>query len=52
MVNILVFAESRAGELRKVALEAVTGARKLADLAGGGNVHVVLAGRSGHCIEG
>ena len=44
MANILVFAESRAGELRKVALEAVTGARKLAELAGGGSVPAMLAG--------
>ena len=33
MANILAFAESRNGELRKVALEAVTAARKLADAA-------------------
>ena len=47
MANVLVFAESRAGELRKVALEAVTAARRLADLSGGGSVHAVLAGASG-----
>jgi electron transfer flavoprotein alpha subunit len=47
MANILVFAESRAGDLRKVALEAVTGARKLAELSGGGLVHVMLAGAAG-----
>ena len=47
MANVLVFAESRAGELRKVALEAVTAGRKLAELSGGGDVHVVLAGAAG-----
>lgn len=47
MANVLVFAESRAGELRKVALEAVTAARHLASLTGGGDVHAVLAGAQG-----
>ncbi len=47
MANVLVFAEVRGGELRKVALEAVTAARQLADLSGGGNVHAVLAGAAG-----
>jgi electron transfer flavoprotein alpha subunit len=47
MANVLVFAESRAGELRKVALEAVTAARQLADLSGGGNVHALVAGDAG-----
>jgi len=47
MANVLVVAESRAGELRKVALEAVTAGRKLAELSGGGEVHVVLAGAVG-----
>lgn len=47
MANVLVVAESRAGELRKVALEAVTAGRRLAELAGGGDVHVLLAGGSG-----
>ena len=46
MANILAFAESRNGELRKVALEAVTAARKLAD-ATGGEVHALLAGGAG-----
>lgn len=44
MANVLVFAETRGGELRKVALEAVTAARQLADLSGGGQVHAVVAG--------
>jgi electron transfer flavoprotein alpha subunit len=47
MADVLVFAESRAGELRKVALEAVTAARKLAELSGGGQVHAVVAGDAG-----
>jgi electron transfer flavoprotein alpha subunit len=47
MANVLVFAESRAGELRKVAMEAVTAARKLADLSGGGSVHALVAGGAG-----
>jgi electron transfer flavoprotein alpha subunit len=46
MANILAFAESRNGELRKVALEAVTTARKLAD-ATGGEVHALLVGAPG-----
>ncbi len=47
MANVLVFAETRGGELRKVALEAVTAARALAEQSGGGQVHAVLAGASG-----
>lgn len=46
MANILAFAESRNGELRKVALEVVTAARRLAD-ATGGEVHALLAGAPG-----
>src|SRR4051812_48023083 len=47
MANVLAFAESRNGELRKVAFEAVTAARKLADVSGGGGVHVLLAREPG-----
>ena len=47
MANVLVFAEVRGGELRKVALEAVTAARVLAEQSGGGTVHAVLAGAPG-----
>ncbi len=47
MSNILVYAETRGAELRKVALEAVTAARKLADAAGGGEVHALLCGPAG-----
>jgi electron transfer flavoprotein alpha subunit len=47
MANVLVFAETRGGEVRKVALEAVTAARALADATGGGEVHAILAGPPG-----
>jgi electron transfer flavoprotein alpha subunit len=47
MANVLVYAETRNGEPRKVAFEAVTAARRLADASGGGEVHAVLAGASG-----
>jgi electron transfer flavoprotein alpha subunit len=45
--SVLAFAESRNGELRKVAFEAVTAARLAADTLGGGEVHAVLFGGSG-----
>jgi electron transfer flavoprotein alpha subunit len=47
MANVLVFAETRNGEVRKVALEALTAGRKLADTSGGGEVHALLAGAPG-----
>jgi electron transfer flavoprotein alpha subunit len=47
MPNIFAFAETRGGELRKVALEAVTAARALADGMGGGEVHAMIAGGAG-----
>jgi electron transfer flavoprotein alpha subunit len=47
MGNVLVFAESRGSELRKVALECVTAGRALADSLGGGEVHAILAGPPG-----
>ena len=47
MANVLVFAETRNGEVRKIALEAVTAGRKLADASGGGEVHALLAGPIG-----
>jgi electron transfer flavoprotein alpha subunit len=47
MANVLVIAELRAGDLRKVALEATTAGRQLAALSGGGAVHVLLAGPVG-----
>lgn len=46
MPNVLAFAETRAGELRKVALEAVSAGRTLAD-AEGGEVHALLLGAPG-----
>ena len=46
MANVLVIAEHRGGELRKVALEAVGAARSLAD-AMHGEVHALLAGPAG-----
>jgi electron transfer flavoprotein alpha subunit len=46
MPNILAHAETRAGELRKVAFEAVTAARALADKAGG-EVHAIIFGGAG-----
>jgi electron transfer flavoprotein alpha subunit len=45
--SILVFAESRGGELRKVALESITAGRALAEALGGGEVHALLVGPSG-----
>ena len=47
MATIFAFAESRGGELRKVAHEAVTAARQLADATGGGEVHALLVGAPG-----
>jgi electron transfer flavoprotein alpha subunit len=51
MANFLAFAEAREGDLRKVAYEAVTVARTLADASGGGGgggeVHALLVGAAG-----
>ncbi len=47
MASVLAIAESRNGELRKVALEAVTAARQAADASGGGEVHAMLLGAPG-----
>jgi len=44
--HVLAFAESRGGELRKIATEAVTAARALANAAGG-EAHVFVAGAPG-----
>jgi len=46
MANIFAFAEAREGELRKIAFEAVTAARALADQSGGA-VHALLVGAPG-----
>src|SRR5262249_55373948 len=45
--NMLAFVESRGGELRKVAYEAVTAARIAADASGGGEVHALVIGAPG-----
>ena len=47
MTSILALAESRNGELRKVAFETVTAARQAADTVGGGEVHAMLFGAPG-----
>ena len=47
MPNILAFAETRAGAIRKAGFEAVTAARAAADAAGGGEVHALLVGAPG-----
>jgi electron transfer flavoprotein alpha subunit len=44
--SVLAFAETRGGEIRKIAYEAVSVARALADAAGG-EVHAVAAGAAG-----
>lgn len=46
MPNVLAFAESRGGELRKVAFEAVAAARQVADQVGG-EVHAIVVGPAG-----
>jgi len=46
MANLFAFAETRLGEMRRAALEAVTAARRVAD-ATGGQVHAMLAGAPG-----
>lgn len=46
MANVLAFAETRAGALRKSSLETVTAARALAD-ATGGEVHAMVVGPPG-----
>ncbi len=47
MANVLAFAESRGGALRRVALEVVSAARAAADGSGGGEVHALLLGPAG-----
>ncbi len=47
MPSILAVAESRNGELRKVAFETVTAARQAADAMGGAEVHALLFGAPG-----
>ncbi len=52
MTSILALAESRNGELRKVAFETVTAARQAADAVGGGEVHAILFGAPGISSRG
>jgi electron transfer flavoprotein alpha subunit len=52
MPSMLAFAESRNGELRKVAFESVTAARKAADSTGGGEVHALVIGAPGIAARG
>jgi electron transfer flavoprotein alpha subunit len=47
MAKTFALAESRGGEIRKVAFEAVTAARRAADASGGGEVHALLIGAPG-----
>jgi electron transfer flavoprotein alpha subunit len=47
MATTFAFAESRSGELRKVAFEAVTAARQAAEASGGGEVHALVLGAPG-----
>jgi electron transfer flavoprotein alpha subunit len=47
MADIFAFAETRSGEFRKIAFEAVTAARTLADASGGGKVHALFVGAPG-----
>jgi len=47
MATTFAFAESRGGELRKVAFEMVTAARRAADASGGGEVHALVLGAPG-----
>jgi electron transfer flavoprotein alpha subunit len=47
MANTFAYAETRGGELRKVAFEAVTAARQAADASGGGEVHALVIGGPG-----
>jgi electron transfer flavoprotein alpha subunit len=42
MADTFAYAETRGGELRKVAFEAVTAARQAADASGGGEVHALV----------
>jgi electron transfer flavoprotein alpha subunit len=52
MATTFAFAESRDGNLRKVAFEAVTAARSAADASGGGEVHALLLGAPGIAARG
>jgi electron transfer flavoprotein alpha subunit len=47
MANVFVFAETRGGSLRQVALETLAAARSAADASGGGEVHALVMGAPG-----
>ena len=47
MANTFAYAETRGGDLRRVALEAMTAARQLAEASGGGEVHALIVGAPG-----
>jgi electron transfer flavoprotein alpha subunit len=47
MADMFAFAETRSGELRKVAFETVAAARRAADATGGGQVHALVLGAPG-----
>lgn len=47
MADMFAFAETRGGELRKVAHETVAAARRAADVTGGGEVHALVLGAPG-----
>jgi len=47
MADMFAFAETRGGELRKVAFETVAAARRAADATGGGQVHALVVGAPG-----
>lgn len=47
MANTFAYAETRGGELRRVAFETVAAARQLADATGGGEVHALMVGALG-----
>ncbi len=47
MATTFAFAETRDGEFRRVAFEAVTAARQAADATGGGEVHALVMGPPG-----
>src|SRR5207237_3359513 len=47
MATMFAFAETRSGEIRKVAFEAVSAARRAADESGGGEVHALVLGAPG-----
>jgi electron transfer flavoprotein alpha subunit len=47
MATMFAWAETRSGELRKVAFETVAAARRAADASGGGEVHALVLGAPG-----